>query len=188
LDGAVRALSACIEADIAVGVQSVATKKNANDLPALGDKLFRLGVRSWRILKVAPASTNLREYGRLVGERTDSGKRVEGRRRRGPYEFVFQEVLRRQRSSWGQRMAVQVTKNDIANAVILIGPDGTFYTESNTGQGKIVLDEMRPRRPSLSLIARKVDMLAHTARYLNLTSQSVLADMARGSEHGISDP
>ena len=43
-------------------VQTVATKKNANDLVTLGDKLYRLGVRSWRIFKVAPSKASYDGY------------------------------------------------------------------------------------------------------------------------------
>jgi len=50
-----------------------------------------------------------------------------------------------------------------------VGPDGTFYTESNTTVAKIILDGENPKRPRLDAILSKVNTLAHAQRYLNLT-------------------
>jgi len=90
---AVSALCQCLDAGLPVTVQSVATKKTANDLVALGDKLYRLGVRSWRIFKVAPSKASIDGYRKLVGTFSDKGKKLTGKRLKGPYDFVFQNVL-----------------------------------------------------------------------------------------------
>jgi hypothetical protein len=66
-------------------------------------------------------------------------------------------------------MVVQIAPNETPNAVILVGPDGTFYTESNTMVAKVILDDESPKRPRLEAILNKVDMAAHARRYLNLT-------------------
>jgi MoaA/NifB/PqqE/SkfB family radical SAM enzyme len=166
---AVEALCQCLDEGISVTVQTVATKKNANDLVALGDKLYRLGVRSWRIFKVAPSEKRYENYQKLVGIYTDRGKKVSGKKAKGPYEFVFKEIREAYLNTWKQTMAVQVTYNETPNAVILVGPDGRFYTESNVALGKALIDASNPTHPTLSAIKSKVNMLAHTARYLNLT-------------------
>jgi MoaA/NifB/PqqE/SkfB family radical SAM enzyme len=84
---AVNTLCQCLDAGLCVTVQTVATKKNANDLVALGDKLYRLGVRSWRIFKVAPSKASYEGYTKLIGTVTDKGKKVTGKRARGPYDL-----------------------------------------------------------------------------------------------------
>ena len=166
---AVNALCQCLNTDISVTVQTVATKKTANDLVALGDKLFRLGVRSWRIFKVARSAARYDGYIKLVGTHTDKGKKFTAKKSGGPYEFNFRKVLAARVSYWQHKMAVQVTLNEKPNAVILVGPDGNFYTESNVSLGKVILDEESPRLPSLEAVRTKVNMLAHAERYLNLT-------------------
>jgi sulfatase maturation enzyme AslB (radical SAM superfamily) len=166
---AVNTLCQCLDAGLCVTVQTVATKKNANDLVALGDKLYRLGVRSWRIFKVAPSKASYEGYTKLIGAVTDKGKKVTGKRARGPYDFAFKNVRDSYLSTWRRSMVVQIAPNETPNAVILVGPDGTFYTESNTIVAKVVLDEENPKRPRLDSILSKVNMLAHAQRYLNLT-------------------
>ena len=154
---AIKTLCQCLEADLCVTVQTVATKKNANDLVTLGDKLYRLGVRSWRIFKVAPSKASYAGYMKLVGAVTDKGKRVEGKKARGPYDFAFDNVLDAYVHRWHRNMVVQIAPNETPNAVILVGPDGTFYTESTTTVAKVILDDENPKRPRLDAILNKVD-------------------------------
>lgn len=167
---AIAALCQCLEAGVSVTVQTVATKKNTNELITLGDKLFRLGVRSWRIFKVAPSKARYEGYAKLVGTHTDKGKRFPGNKEKGMYEFVFGKILEARTNYWQQALAVQVTLNEKPNAVILVGPDGKFYTESSVKLGKSILDEESPYRPSLEALKSKINMIAHAERYLNLTS------------------
>jgi MoaA/NifB/PqqE/SkfB family radical SAM enzyme len=170
VEAAVNALCQCLEAGITVTVQTVATKKNTNDLITLGDKLYRLGVRSWRIFKVAPSKASYDGYSKLVGTHTDKGKKIPGNKEKGMYEFMFGKILEARTNYWHQAMAVQVTGNEKPNAVVLVGPDGKFYTESSVKLGKSLLDDKTPCRPSLKALKSKVNMLAHAERYLNLTS------------------
>ncbi len=160
LRAAIKALCMCIENGITVSVQSVATKNTANDLPALGDKLYRLGVPSWRIFKVQSSKKNIEGYNELVGS-----KRKQGRL----YRHIFSELGNAHKNLWNKQMAVQVAENETPNAVILVSPDGVFYTESNIRPGKVVLDEHNRTRPRLSLLRNKVNMHAHAERYFNLT-------------------
>lgn len=170
-ESAVDALCRCIQAGITVAVQSVATKKTANDLAAFGDKLYRLGVRSWRVMKVAPSRSRMAGYNKLIGAFTDEGKKIKGKQARGPYEFVFGKLAECQKGTWEERMSVQTISSDALNSVILVGPDGTFYTESNTSPGKTVIDRERPLNPTMHAIDSQVNMLAHVERYLNLVSR-----------------
>ena len=173
LEAAISALSKCLEAGLSVTVQTVATRKNANDLPSLGDKLFRLGVSSWRVFKVAPSQANYQNYLSLVGEYLDDGRRVKGKQAAGPYEYIFARIRELAEGAWERRMAVQLTYNETSNSVILVSPDGVFYTESNVNPGKVVLDERNVHAPSKAAILSKVNMLAHAERYLNVTGPQV---------------
>lgn len=168
-EAAVKALCQCLDGGVSVTVQTVATKKTANDLVALGDKLYRLGVRSWRIFKVAPSEARLDGYLKLVGSHTDSGKRIVGKQAHGPYDFAFNAVRVAAENNWDRKMAIQIAGEEAANAVILVSPDGRFYTESNVSLGKVLLDERRPTSPSMKAVRSKVNMQAHMERYLNLT-------------------
>ncbi len=170
LAAAMESLCKCLDAGLSVTVQTVATKRTANDLVPLGDTLFRLGVHSWRIFKVAPSQGNLDGYTQLVGTHTDDGRQYHGKQARGPYEHAFANVLSARRTHWKNQIAVQVTHSEPPNSVILVSPDGRFVTESNTNIGKVLLDAQRPRSPRLSSVRSVVDMSGHAARYLNLTT------------------
>ncbi|MCX6346268.1 MAG: radical SAM protein [Armatimonadetes bacterium] len=170
---ALSALCRCLDASLSVTVQTVATKKTTNDLPALGDKLYRLGIRSWRILKVAPSKSKIDIYPRLVGTKTDDGRRLTGKQARGGYDFMFNKIRIAAKTVWSGKMAVQVANNDAPNAVVLVGPDGTFYTESTVRPEKIILDEVNPRNPDPIAILPRLNMSAHTERYLNLSMKNI---------------
>ncbi|MBZ5728395.1 MAG: radical SAM protein [Acidobacteriia bacterium] len=170
LDAAMEALCRCLDAGLNVTVQTVATKRTANDLVPLGDTLFRLGVHSWRIFKVAPSQASLSGYQRLVGTHTDDGRAYKGKRAKGPYEHAFAQVLLARAAQWKNQLAIQVTYNESPNSVVLVSPDGRFVTESNTGKGKVLLDNLHPKLPRLSAVRSVVDMSGHAARYLNLTT------------------
>jgi MoaA/NifB/PqqE/SkfB family radical SAM enzyme len=148
-----------IDAQIPVSVQTVATKYNRSDLEYLGDKLFRLGVRAWRILLVAPFASNPNEYIFLKG--TDNGQvRFD--------KYIRSQIQTRHEKGWNKGMGVQITHNRTPNSVVLVSPDGTFLTESNVAPGKVVLDEKYPKNPRLISIFKNVDMHAHVERYLGI--------------------
>jgi MoaA/NifB/PqqE/SkfB family radical SAM enzyme len=169
-EAAVEALCKCLDAGISVTVQTVATKKTANDLVALGDKLYRLGVVSWRIFKVVDSEARHDGYLKLVGTHTDEGKKIIGKQAQGPYKFSFDAVRTAAVNNWNQAVAIQIDHGEVPNAVILVGPDGTFYTESNLKLGKILLDQQRPKAPSIKALKTRINMQAHAERYLNLTA------------------
>lgn len=160
LDAALVALCKCIDAGITTSVQTVATKKNANDLVAFGDKLFRLGIRSWRILRVCPSSERMKGYKELIGTALQQ---------KNLYKHIFSSLSEAYGRHWGKRMAVQVTENEASNAVILVSPDGRFMTESSLGTGKINIDSKNPMTPRQKMFQETLNLTAHAERYLNLT-------------------
>jgi len=153
---AINTLCRAVDLGLCVTVQSVAHKRNLADLEALGDKLFRLGVRAWRVLKVQSCRGKEEDYQKLVG-------------RHKRYKYYFEQLERAKRTRWGEKMAVQATYNRVRNAVILVAPDGRFLTESDRGHGKIELDQDRPHDPRVRCIFPRVNPQAHAARYLNAT-------------------
>lgn len=161
LEPAMNALCQCLDEVITVSVQSVATKQTANDLPVFGDKLFRLGVRSWRIHKVVPSSGKMKEYKELIGSL---------KKEKGMYKHVFSELIKAYENRWRKKIALQLTHNVPPNAVILVAPDGRFFTESNVSVGKLILDEEHPFKPRMKELFRKINKDGHTDRYLNLSA------------------
>lgn len=169
-EAAFAGISHCLESRIPVTVQTVATSRTVHDLPGFGDKLYKLGVTAWRVFKVADSASRHEPYIELVRTVDTQGKRLPGKDGDGPYKYIFQKLIDLSRSRWSSRMAVQVTLNETPNAVILVGPDGKFYTESNVRLGKVEIDPQKPKQPRLSAIRSRVNMNAHMERYLNLTS------------------
>lgn len=155
-EAAILALSKCIKENIPVAVQTVATSINRSDIPSLGDKLFKLGIRNWRILVVAPSATNLDVYKKLIGDK---------RGQRRFYNNILKSIHKYYYNNGNRDMPIQVTQNWPPNAVILVSPEGSFYTEY---KGKLLLDKKYPHKPRLSAIFEKVNRQAHCERYLNL--------------------
>lgn len=166
LERALSAIQRCLDSELPVTVQTVATRLNVNDLISLGDKLFRLGVGSWRVFRVSWSEHSADGYHELVG----GGRARSGREGGGPYRFNFRRLLRCYLARWKGTLDLQVTMNEHPNAVVLVGPDGVFYTESNVGAGKVAIDPRRRKRPSVMALATTVNLAAHAQRYLNLTS------------------
>lgn len=157
------AIIKCIDNNIKVAVQSVATKRNRSDLISFGDKLFNLGVSGWRILLVAPSKNNYKNYLELRG--SDIGvKRFK--------THILKIIREKQKKDWKNRMSIQIAENDVPNAIILVSPDGVFLTESNIKTekcvGKVLIDPVCTNHPRLECIMSSVNMHAHTERYLNL--------------------
>lgn len=168
---AVDAINTLLDADLPVTVQTVATVNNLTELMGLGEKLVRWGVHAWRVFRVAPSEARLTNYRVLVGEQYKSGKT---RRREGsgdPFEYHFSQLISKFGSGQIPGFSLQIARNQIPNAVILVAPNGQFVTESNVETKKIVIDETNPESPSLEALAKAVDLTAHAARYLNLTTR-----------------
>jgi hypothetical protein len=68
----------------------------------------------------------------------------------------------------GTRDGVQITHNRAPNSVVLVAPDGTFFTEATVEPRKIILDDKFPKHPRLKRMFEKVDPYTHAERYLSL--------------------
>lgn len=162
-EAALDAICFCLDEGLGVSVQTVVTRHNQSDLLAMGDKLFRLGVQSWRIFWVVGSKLRLREATELRGS-----PRTQVRFR----DRIAKDILRSARMDWSRRMSVQIAASDQPNAVVLVAPDGTFLTESPIrGHGKLLLDRDNPRHPALGRLGVAVNLHAHADRYLNTEMQ-----------------
>jgi sulfatase maturation enzyme AslB (radical SAM superfamily) len=156
LDG----IKMCLNEGVNFSVQTVVTRKNYNDLESLGDKLSKIGVRGWRLLLAAPSSMNVKVYKSIVGDRKNL---------RRLSDYILTNLFSLYNTYWKPTMTFQVVKSEATNSVVLVGPDGKFYTESNIPhKGKVLLDNSKQRHPSLSSIFSKVNIHLHTERYLNI--------------------
>jgi MoaA/NifB/PqqE/SkfB family radical SAM enzyme len=150
---ALRAICVLLNADVSVGVQTVATYYNWHDLHEFGIKLDKLGVFSWRILMVSKSKSNSDSFSKLSGP-------LKGQRR---HHKRINEV---KKYPYSNGMTVQVTHSYAANSVVLVSPDGTFLTESVMSPGKMELDLKYPKKPRKNKIFEKIDSQAHGERYL----------------------
>ena len=154
LQKALDALCLCLDECAPVSVQTVATYQTIHDLSALGDRLYRLGVRFWRV--------------HLVALPTDTAENREfNRQHRVPKQsrdHVLSEVLRLRRRWDG--MDFQLVDDVSRNSVVIVATDGEYLTESDTGRGKIVIDPKNPKAPALERIFSVVSPDHHTYRYL----------------------
>jgi MoaA/NifB/PqqE/SkfB family radical SAM enzyme len=163
-DSSAAALSAVcrgVDSGLTVVVQTVATQWNTPDLAYLGDKLYRLGVRLWRVFEVAPSKGRLDGYGLAAGVSPGKRAKVDGM-----WSHFIEDVLGARSRQWSDRMAVQLTKNGSPDSVLLVSPDGRFYTESTIRSEKVLIDPLSPRRPSTAKIRSHVDMRDHLKRYV----------------------
>jgi MoaA/NifB/PqqE/SkfB family radical SAM enzyme len=150
LKSAMEAVSLCLANNVPLTVQTVASKKNWNDLPELGLRLFRLGVKSWRVHLVSVHKSSPK-YKMLV---------VPLKSRK--------EMLRRLVSLRNQSpgMDLQIIDDASRDSVVIVSPDGKYLTESATGKGKILIDPNSPFEPDISMIFTSVSAENHARRYL----------------------
>jgi MoaA/NifB/PqqE/SkfB family radical SAM enzyme len=162
IDVGLNALLSCADAKVPFSVHTVATRKSANDLVEFGDKLFRLGVKSWRIFKVLEPNIVKAGYRAIaIGEGN------------GPYDYNFKKVMESHSARWKKQMAVQVISSGVTNSIILVSPDGKFYTESTVEKKKVEIDEENPYKPRMSSLPSIVNMSAHLERYLNISIRPI---------------
>lgn len=160
-EAALSAICRGVEAGLTVVVQTVATQWNTPDLAYLGDKLYRLGVRLWRVFEVAPSRGRMDGYVLAAGRGSGKKPKVDGM-----WTHFVEDVLGARSRQWSDRMAVQLTSNESPNSVLLVAPDGRFYTESTIRPEKVLIDTRSSRKPSAAKIRSHVDMRDHLKRYV----------------------
>jgi len=152
----------CLDKNIPIIIQTVLTNKNYKSMFSFGDFLFNLGVRIWRIQKVQEPSRN------IIKEGFESLKLEQSENFSYPN---FKQLLRKHNyKNWDNSMALKFTENsnNSKNSVILVSPDGEFYTEGINDSGKFLIDKENPRKPSKKSILKFINNSGHLVRYLNL--------------------
>ena len=151
LDAAINCINLCMKHNVGIGVQSVITKENMSDIDPLRQKLYKLGITSWR-LQILANHSRFKDYELLkpnLGRLKDS---------------ILPGLGLVNRIGWDDVMSIQIVDNTVPNAVVLVTPDGRFVTELH---GKVPLSTDNPHSPSMSQIVQgPLNLDAHTDRYL----------------------
>lgn len=147
------AVELCLRKDVALVVHTVVTAANKNDLLSMGEKLYCLGVRVWKIMRLVDIGT-IETKSLKVSYRSSA-------------HFLAQ-IKHSVNLMWKERMRVIVQENDPLNlnATVLLSPDGQFLTQSVSGEGKVPLDPERPYRPREKEILKRLNMWEHKKRYM----------------------
>lgn len=150
------AICKCLDSGLAVTVHTVATKTSVTDLISFGDKLYKLGIRSWRIFTVSDSKMKHTEFEKLSGKIK-------------PYEYMSLKINQASRNNWHQNMDVQFLLRNSPDAVILVSPNGIFYNESITRTGKTIIDPKNPKNPQKIALDNWLGWESHVKRYLNIS-------------------
>lgn len=135
-------------------INTVATTKNYDDVPILRETMQKFGVRKIRVRPVEKWGTDDASYLAMLGSNT--------RRKR------FEERLRYDKKI-DNLPPLYYNMHRPRNSIILVSPWGVFYTESELdNQRKIVIDENSPFLPDEEVLKRKIDVHAHSSRYLKM--------------------
>lgn len=149
LDG----LSLLKEYKVPVTINTVATTKNYDDILRVQEIMRNFGIVKMRVRLVEDWGAS-DSYQKLLGDEKRLMRAI-GRLDCGGSEDNLPPLY--------------CSRNRQRNSVVLVGPNGYFYTESQLeGRGKILIDEDSPQRPSDEAIKRNVDVHAHASRYLCL--------------------
>lgn len=161
--GAVRAIQRCLDAGLAVSVQSVVTARNENvaELRDLRDWLCAVGVRNWVIHMAVRGGSAERLEAEAERHTRKRGILPSGRVRQRLAGLLHETI------DAGLPIDVRFTDTDVSrNAVLLIGSQGHLYTEGVARRGKVVLHSAEgPANENIALDG--IDWAGHTRRYLN---------------------
>ncbi len=160
-----RNISRCTEKGIPVIIQTVVSSINKNELEEFGEILIRLGINGWRLLKVQESKLNSLNYNRLMLGRTKKIKDASEQ-----LDYQIDKIIKIHKARWDSKISLQVSKNSSndRNSVILVSPNGEFWTESKMQIAKILIDKHTPKSPNENLVFKKVNKFSHFSRYLNI--------------------
>lgn len=140
--------------NIIYSIQTVLTKLNANDLYSMGDRLYKMGIPVWKIIPVQEAAGKEAS----VREIKLSDKKA---------EYFIEKLKAKAETHWIGMDIANTSVKRVLNDVVLVLPDGFFYTEGGYKTGKKLIDHNSPHDPSMNEIIKKVDLREHFRRYLN---------------------
>lgn len=155
----------CLNLGIPVIIQTVVSSINKNELEEFGEILSRLGISGWRLLKVQESRLNTNVYKKLMLGRTkkiiDASKQL---------DYQLDKLIKIHKLRWSSKMSLQISKNsnNDKNSVILVSPNGEFWTESKIQNAKNLIDIESSKCPFEDAIFKKVSNFSHFSRYLNI--------------------
>lgn len=145
-----------IENNVNFTIQTVLTKSNANDLESMGDKLCKMGVKVWRIFELQISDSN-RDKCKSIMFDTDSDN-IERKNK-----FFMRKFMTK--NNWENMMTITTPANGDKNNVILVLPDGAFYTQAKHNIGKVLIDSEHPYLPTKDALSY-LSWGAHFDRYI----------------------
>lgn len=160
-----RNITKCIEMNIPIIIQTVISSQNKSEILEFGDILVRMGVNGWRIQKIQESRLNTKVFKSLMLGRTkkmlDASNQL---------DYKLKSIIKLQNTRWKSGISLQISMNsqNDRNSVILVSPNGEFWTESQIQIGKNLLDNECPKIPKKKHIFNKINKNAHFSRYLNI--------------------
>mgnify|MGYP001305090650 CR=1 FL=1 len=160
------ALCRSLDKELTVVVQTVLTSENENELIEFGQVLVSLGVKAWRIQVVMPSILKQEAYKKLRTQK----RKYRNKKSEKDFEYTIEALLSKHKNMWRNNISLQISNygERASNNVILVSPDGCFYTESVVGNGKILIDKDNPKQPSIDRILNQVNTSSHFMRYMNI--------------------
>jgi predicted adenylyl cyclase CyaB len=164
-DSPLTLLSECIALGIPVTVQSVIS--NQNDRPdilfRLRDFLLEMGVHHWVLHMAVEAG-----LARKIEARHRAARRARGILPRPDSMRSVWKVIKSSIES-RQPIDIRVTDNsNTPNSVLLVGADGSLYTEGLAHHGKVKLFDPEDGKPDqIERLFYYIDRFGHARRYLN---------------------
>jgi sulfatase maturation enzyme AslB (radical SAM superfamily) len=149
-------LSVLAKNKIPITINTVATKSNYTHIingliSDLFNKSKQTNPQKIRV-RLVENSASISDYDGLVGSKNSLNSFRDNIRKLSNCEFL---------------LPLYYTDNRPRNSIILVAPDGSFYTESQlVEQGKIIIDDKQAQKPSISALKNQVDFHAHFNRYL----------------------
>jgi len=132
-------------------INTVATKYNYRDIQGLERDISRFNISKLRIRFVEKTKT-IRNYAEITGSDSKINAFIKYTKEKNNNDISIPTYF---------------TMNRPRNSIVIVSPKGNFLTESQfVDQGKILIDPKNPTKPSLDALRKRVDMHAHSARYL----------------------
>lgn len=137
--------------NVPLTINTVATTYNYDDIQGLEKNLSRFNVSKLRI-RLVEQSKLISNFAKLTGSESRINRFL---------KYTTEKV------SEDFSIPIYISIKRPRNSVVIVSPNGSFYTESQfVEQGKILIDSENPTKPTLDNIRKRVDMHAHSARYL----------------------
>ncbi len=146
-----KALIDLSKSEIPITINTVASTANYDDIINLSHEIRRFNVKKLRV-RLVENSKSINDYRKLTG----NDKRVN--------RFI---TYISERAVEDSATPIYLSVNRQRNSLVLVAPSGNFFTESQfVEQGKILIDPESPKHPRLEMMKKRVDMHAHSARYV----------------------